>query len=107
MLGFLKKIFGGAPSADIAKLLAEGALVLDVRSKGEYNNGHVKGAIHIPLNLVNTPAKLKQIKAYKKPIITCCASGRRSGVAANLLTAKGVEAYNGGAWTNVRAKKGR
>ncbi len=107
MLGFLKKLFTGGPSADIAALLSEGAVVLDVRSKGEYNSGHVKGAVHIPLNLVNTPAKLKQIKAFKKPVVTCCASGRRSGIAANLLSAKGIEAYNGGAWTTVRAKKGR
>lgn len=107
MLSFLKKLFGGEPSADIKALLSEGAIILDVRSKGEYNSGHVKGAVHIPLNLVNTPAKLKQIKGYKKTIITCCASGRRSGIAAKLLTAKGIEAYNGGAWTTVRAKKGR
>jgi len=107
MVNFIRKIFGGVPAADVTKLLAEGAVVLDVRTKNEFKTGHVKGAVNIPLNQLNSPAKLKQIKAYGKPIVTCCVSGSRSSSAARLLRAKGIDAHNGGPWTTVRGMKRR
>lgn len=100
MFGFLKKLFGGA---DIKALLDDGAVILDVRTKAEYKNGHVKGSVHMPLHVIDK--QIKQLKKYKKPIVTCCASGRRSGVAASRLKAYGLEAYNGGSWTSVRRMK--
>ncbi|MCB0652357.1 MAG: rhodanese-like domain-containing protein [Saprospiraceae bacterium] len=100
MFGFLKKLFGGA---DIKALLDDGAIIVDVRTKAEYKNGHVSGSLHMPLQVIDK--QIKQLKKYNKPIITCCASGRRSGVAATRLKAYGLEAYNGGSWTNVRRLK--
>ena len=47
MLNWLKSLFTSGPS--IADLLEEGALVLDVRTLGEYRNGHVDGSMHVPL----------------------------------------------------------
>lgn len=41
-----------------------------------------------------------------RPVITCCRSGARSGMAADVLKRNGFECYNGGAWTSVRAAKG-
>jgi rhodanese-related sulfurtransferase len=100
MFGFLKKLFG---VVDLKPLLEEGAIILDVRTKAEFKNGHVKGSKHMPLHEIDKQIKL--LKKYNKPIITCCASGRRSGVAATRLKAYGLEAYNGGSWTNVRRLK--
>jgi rhodanese-related sulfurtransferase len=42
--------------------------------------------------------KIETIKKWNKPVITCCASGMRSGSAASILKKNGVEAYNAGPW---------
>jgi rhodanese-related sulfurtransferase len=71
-----------------------GSLV-DVRSQGEFQSGHLPGAIHIPLDEV--PAKVKEIAALPQPIILYCHSGHRSEIAADYLQQHGVEeAFNGG-----------
>ena len=98
MLGFIKKLFG-IETVDVSTLLEEGAVVIDVRTKQEFNGGHAKGSVNIPLHEIQ--AKMSQIKKYKKPIVTCCASGMRSGTAAKKLRKEGLEVYNGGSWTKV------
>ena len=98
MLGFIKKLFG-IEDVDIVPILKAGAVILDVRTSQEFKRGHVRGAVNIPLQ--NISGRMMKIKKFKKPIITCCASGSRSRVAARQLKAAGLEAYNGGAWTKV------
>lgn len=99
MIESLKKLFGFGPKVDLGELIRNGAIIVDVRSKGEYSTGHVKGSINIPLEqLGSNLAKLKK----DKTIITCCASGMRSGVAKSQLKAKGYEnVHNGGSWMNL------
>jgi len=101
MLDLLKNLFGFGPKVDIAELLRNGATIVDVRTKSEYAGGHVKGSVNIPLDQIG-----KQIDKLKKhqPIVTCCASGMRSGSAAGILKSKGIEAYNGGSWASVNNK---
>lgn len=99
MAGFFSKLFGLEDKADFQTLLASGAVLLDVRTKDEYKQGHVKDSINIPLDsLSQNLSKLKNDKA----IITVCASGMRSSSAASLLKNKGYEAYNGGSWSNFK-----
>ncbi|MGB0202390.1 MAG: rhodanese-like domain-containing protein, partial [Candidatus Poseidoniaceae archaeon] len=75
MLNFLLGLFGkGKPS--IQELLKNGAIVVDVRTSGEYRSGHVKGSKNIPLQSLS--GKVKKLKKKNKVIITCCASGMRS-----------------------------
>lgn len=97
MLAFFKKLFGGK-NEELERLIQEGAVIIDVRTPGEFKGGHVKGAINIPLDkLSSSTGKLKK----DKPIITCCASGMRSGSAKGMLSAKGFNVYNGGSWTSL------
>ncbi|HOV10947.1 MAG TPA: rhodanese-like domain-containing protein [Bacteroidales bacterium] len=99
MLTFLKNLFSPQPKADFGALIKQGATIIDVRSKGEYQGGHLKGSINIPLkNLADNLAKIKK----DKPVITCCASGARSGVAKNALKAYGYEVFNGGPWESLK-----
>ena len=64
MIGFLKKLFGIGPATDFKALMKEGAQIVDVRTKAEFDQGHVKGALNIPLNnLSNHYAKLKKDRA--------------------------------------------
>jgi rhodanese-related sulfurtransferase len=101
MIKLIKKLFGIGPQVDFHKLMKEGATIVDVRSKGEFESGHIRGAINIPLNhLENNLAKIKK----EKPVITCCASGMRSASARGLLQSKGYTVYNGGGWTSLKNK---
>ena len=45
MINTLKKIFGLGPKVDFADLVKQGAIILDVRSPGEYRQGHIKGSL--------------------------------------------------------------
>lgn len=98
MFGFIKKIFG-IEDVDVAGILEQGAVIIDVRTPDEYKSGHPRNSINIPLQQINS--KISKIRKYNKPVLTCCASGRRSGMAANMLKAKGIDAYNGGSWSSV------
>lgn len=86
-------------SAEIKEYLAKDAVILDVRTLAEWNEGHIENAKHIVLNLI--PLELEQIKAWKKPVIAVCRSGARSGQATQFLTQNGVDVINGGPWQNV------
>ena len=103
MLNTLKKIFGIGPKVDYAELVKKGAIVLDVRSSGEYSGGHVKGSINIPVDQLSK--NLSKLKDKNKPIITVCASGMRSASAKSILKSNGyTEVYNGGGWGSLQNK---
>lgn len=73
--------------------------VVDVRTREEFSGGHVADSINIPLQeIVN---HLEEIKCMKTPIIFCCASGGRSGQAANYFKSLGLDCENGGGWMDV------
>ena len=101
-MSFIKKLLGLGPKTDYAELIRQGAIILDVRTTGEYKSGHIKGSINIPLDSIgNNLSKLKKDKC----IICCCASGMRSGSAKSILKSKGyIEVYNGGSWSGLQNK---
>lgn len=71
------------------------ASIVDVRTPGEYLDGHYPGAINIPLN--ELPQRLEEFKEMKRPIVAYCRSGARSGAAISVLKQNGFsEVYNGG-----------
>ena len=84
---------------DYAKLLKEGAVIIDVRNPGEFSRGCIPGSENIPLGKFSP--RIAEIKSLDVPVICVCASGVRSGSAKTRLKAAGVEAYNGGAWTKM------
>lgn len=81
-----------AVSAEQAvRLVAEGALVVDVRRRFEWNRVHIPGAVHAPLEeLLDRCAEFPDDRL----IITFCTGGLRSAGAANLLVENGFEAVN-------------
>lgn len=105
MLEMLKNLFGFGPRADFAELVRQGALIIDVRTKGEYDGGHIKGSVNIPVQILGK--NIKNLKDKNRPIITCCASGARSGAAKKMLIAAGfTNVHNGGSWGVLRDKIG-
>jgi phage shock protein E len=103
MIQFLRKIFGLGPATDYAALVKNGAIIVDVRSKGEFDGGHIKGSINIPVDQI--ASNLNKLKDKNKTIITCCASGMRSAAAKNVLKSNGyTHVYNGGGWSSLDRK---
>ena len=102
MIQKLKQMLGIGSSVNYKSLIQNGAIIVDVRTKGEFQGGHIKGSINIPLNVLqDNISKLKKDKA----IITCCASGMRSASAKSLLKSSGfTEVYNGGGWMGLQNK---
>ncbi len=60
--------------------------VIDVRSASEWNDGHVPGAVHIPLGYLGD--RTNDIPA-SKPVVVQCQSGGRSAIAASILERAG------------------
>jgi phage shock protein E len=93
-------LFG--PSVDYAALVKQGAVIIDVRTKGEYAGGHIRNSVNIPLDQLGGA-----ISRFKKDqvLITCCASGMRSASAKSLLKSKGfLHVHNGGGWGSLQFK---
>ncbi|MBU3821787.1 rhodanese-like domain-containing protein [Flavobacteriaceae bacterium XHP0103] len=87
---------------DIKDFLNRGAIIIDVRTETEYKQGAINGSKNIPLQSIES--KISAIKKMNKPIITCCASGMRSGNAASILNRHGIETMNGGGWASLNSK---
>jgi rhodanese-related sulfurtransferase len=103
MLNALKNLLGFGPKVDYSELVKQGAIILDVRSKGEYAGGHIKGSMNISVDQLQN--NLGKLKDKKQPIITCCASGMRSASAKSILKSNGFsQVYNGGGWSSLRNK---
>lgn len=100
MIQWLSKKFKGEDRPDYKSMLEQGALLIDVRSPAEFAGGHLQGAVNIPLHQLNH--KIGKIKKKKKPVIAYCRSGRRSGIAANMLREQKIEAYNAGGFRRLR-----
>ena len=74
--------------SDAVRLLNEGAVLVDVRSRAEFDGGHIIDARHVPQEeLAQAGESLKRFK--DKVVITCCESGMRSGAATRVLQAQG------------------
>ena len=57
--------------------------ILDVRTEGEFVGGSVAGSINIPVQELMD--RLEEVKSMKEPLVLCCASGQRSGMAQQML----------------------
>lgn len=95
---------GGVQNVDSAGLLAaqaKGAQVVDVRTAGEFQLGHIPGAINVPVDEVQTTAKSWDRNAT---YVVYCASGARSAEAVKIMQSMGftnIDHFNKGieAWT--------
>lgn len=98
-MSFIKKLLGLESQEDLAAMVADGALLVDVRTPGEFQSGHVKGSINIPLDQLGSQlGKLKN----SKNIVVFCQSGTRSRMAKMLLQQKGFNnVVNGGTWKAI------
>ena len=80
----LKAQMRGTPS----EALPENALIIDVRSAGEFAMGHVEGALNIPVESIS-PHNLASLQDKTQTLVVYCASGMRSGYARTMLMQMG------------------
>jgi rhodanese-related sulfurtransferase len=87
---------------DAVRLMNQGALVLDVRPRDQYEAGHLIDARNVPsADLAQSVETLKKFR--DKPVLTCCETGMTAGAAARALREQGfnkVASLRGGlqAW---------
>ena len=95
------------PQIDIPGLeqrLGDGAVLVDVREDDEYAEGHVPGALHVPLATV--PARVDELPT-DAPFFVVCAMGGRSARAVQFLRERGLDATNVAGGTNAWVDSGR
>lgn len=92
-----------APARLACELRARGALIVDVRSAGEFRSMHLQGAVNVPLDELET--KLPAVaKDKSQPLLVHCLSGTRSGLAIGRIKSLGYEkVYNVGSYQRARA----
>lgn len=69
--------------------------LIDVRNSWEFEEGHARGAVNIPLDEI--PARISEFKKMEGPVLLYCRSGNRSGMATSILKQNGfTDVYNAG-----------
>lgn len=88
------------------KLIAAGAVVVDVRTTDEFADEHLPAATNIPVQELGT--RMTEVDKLvgsdkSRPIVVYCASGRRAGKAKAQLEAAGyTHVVNGGGFDDLR-----
>lgn len=92
---FKTKSYTDLRSADFEKELknAPNAVILDVRTKGEYQAGKIPGAINMDLMSADFQSRIAGLDKDKTYFVYCH-SGNRSGQACHLMSSKGLKVYN-------------
>jgi rhodanese-related sulfurtransferase len=93
-----------ATVSQFAAVLADGAVVLDVREPGEYVGGHVPGAVLMPMGQV--ASRVSELDR-NRPVYVICASGNRSVAMAEYLARAGFDARSVAGGTAAWARSGR
>jgi phage shock protein E len=92
--------FIGFGNSKIKTALRKGAIIIDVRPAGAFDQGKVPGSINIPVDRIAINAE--RIKSMNRPIIFCAAYNTHSSTATRIMKEKGLkEVYDAGNWENV------
>lgn len=88
--------------SELDKIIADNNyIVVDVRTKDEYQEGHVKDSINIPYDEIDSNISLDK----SKTILVYCRSGVRSKKAKSSLISLGYQVYDMGSFSNVPFEK--
>src|SRR2546423_4652488 len=90
----------GLGNNKIRQALRNGAVIIDVRTALEFDEGKVRGSINIPVDRIS--ANVERIRDMRKPIIICSDGDVRADQSATILKANGIkEVYNAGSWMRL------
>ena len=95
-MGMFTRLFGGE-RADVsaATLKPQGVRVIDVRSRGEFQGGHIAGARNLDASAPQFASSIKALDA-RRTYLVYCQSGGRSARAAGAMRAAGLTVLDGG-----------
>ena len=100
-LVYIVRRSGQISSTAALKHLKSGALVIDVRSRGEFSSGHLPNAINLPLDEIEI-ALPRRVQDKGHVLLLHCQSGMRSGVAKRRLKSMGYSrAFNLGSYARA------
>lgn len=95
----------GAAVAEATDTAERNVVYVDVRTPEEYASGHVEGAINIPHTEMD--ARYGELEAYEdSEIVVYCRSGRRSGIAQDILESEGFGNVTNGGGLSDLARRG-
>ncbi|MCL9804626.1 rhodanese-like domain-containing protein [Flavobacterium amniphilum] len=101
-MGILDILGLGDKNSEIKDFIEKGAVIIDVRTVGEFESGHITDSKNIPLDTITEA--VGSIKSLNKPVIACCRSGMRSGQATSILKQHGIDVINGGGWEDLNSR---
>lgn len=100
-MSWLSDIFGGG--GGIRQAVRDGAVIVDLRTAYEYDQGHIPRSLNIPLDRLRS--NIDRIRDFGKPVILCCAGGTLYLEAASILREAGIpRVINGGDWQSLWRK---
>lgn len=92
---------GNSNKVDYEKIMSENEyIIVDVRTKDEYEEAHIVDAINIPYDEIGVDTF-----SNDKIIFVYCRSGNRSAIAHNYLNGLGYEVYDLGAFEKISLPK--
>ena len=100
ILGFLFTKRLNYKSKKANQLIVDNSTILDVRSVLEFNRGHFKNSINIPLDLLSKNIDI--LKKESKPVVVVCSHGIRAASACTILKKNQIDCINGGSWSNLK-----
>jgi phage shock protein E len=100
-MSWLSELFGGDGS--IREAMQQGAVVIDLRTAYEYDQGHIPKSLNIPADRIK--ANIDRIRDLHKPVILCCGPGGGCWEAMDVLRSAGLpQVINGGQWQSLLRK---
>lgn len=100
-MSWLSDIFGGG--GDFRQAVRRGAVIVDLRTAYEYDQGHIPKSLNIPLDRLR--GNIDRLRDLGKPVILCCAGGGQCWEGASILREAGLSrVINGGSWQSVLRK---
>ena len=97
-MSWLSNIFGGG--SKIRQALQEGAVIIDLRTAYEYDQGHIPRSLNIPIDRIR--ANIVRIRDLNRPVVLCCSNGNHCWEAAEILRDAGItRVHNGGNWQSL------
>ena len=96
-----------AESTGPSPALPSGTVLIDVRSMGEFDSGHIEGAVALPLDRIQHDIS-SVVPDKATPLVLYCRSGARSGRACEIVSQLGYTATrNGGGIGSLALSLGR
>ena len=91
---YKRPAFESMNNAEFARILAEpGVQVVDVRTPGEFAEGHIPGAVNIDVRGADFDRRIRTLDR-DRPVAVYCRSGSRSKVAASTLSEAGFKVFD-------------